>query len=210
MRGRTILFIIYDCEMTTRHTLTLSEKIQLIRENEQKFSYRALANKYKISTGSVSNIIKRKVEYMEDYERNENSTKKHNLRDEFSQQLDEKVYEWFVAQRSKNILISGPLLQERARQICQQVGGPKAESFKASNGWLEKFQIRHSIQHRMICGESAAVDLTTVDEWKKRLVSIIDSYDPDDIYNADETGLFFKALPNRSLITTKDICKDGK
>ena len=50
MRGRTILFIIYDCEMTTRHTLTLSEKIQLIRENEQKFSYRTLANKYKIST----------------------------------------------------------------------------------------------------------------------------------------------------------------
>ncbi|CAF1199521.1 unnamed protein product [Rotaria sordida] len=59
----------------------------------------------------------------------------------------------------------------------------------------------------MICGESAAVDLTTVDEWKKRLVSIIDSYDPNDVYNADETGLFFKALPNRSLVTAKDTCK---
>jgi hypothetical protein len=33
---RITLFIIYDCEMTTRHTLTPSEKIQLIRENEQK------------------------------------------------------------------------------------------------------------------------------------------------------------------------------
>ena len=59
---------------------------------------------------------------MEDYERNENSTKKHNLRDEFSQQFDEKVYEWFVAQRSKNVLISDPLLQERARQICSTSG----------------------------------------------------------------------------------------
>ena len=196
--------------MTTRHTLTLSEKIQLIRENEQKVSYRDLANTHKISIGSVSNIIKRKAEYIEDYEQNQNSAKKNNLRDEFSQQLDEKVYEWFVAQRSKNIPISGPLLQERARQICQQLDGPKADNFKASNGWLENFRIRHGIQHRIICGESAAVDPTIVDEWKNRLGSIIDSYDPNDVYNADETGLFFKALPNRSLVTAKDTCKGGK
>ena len=82
--------IIYDCEMTTTHTLTPSEKIQLIRENWQKFSYRVLTDKYKISTGSVSIIIKHRTEYMEDYEQNENSAKKHNLHDEFSQQLDEK------------------------------------------------------------------------------------------------------------------------
>ena len=66
--------------MTTKHTLTLSEKIQLIRENEEKFSYCTLADKYKISIGSVSNIIKRKVEYIESYEQNESSTKKCNLR----------------------------------------------------------------------------------------------------------------------------------
>ncbi|CAF2766906.1 unnamed protein product [Rotaria sp. Silwood2] len=147
---------------------------------------------------------------MENYEQNENSNKKRNLRDEFNQQLDQKVYEWFVAQRSKTIPISGPLLQERARQIRQELGGPNADDFKASNGWLEKFRKRHGIQYRTICGESAAVDLTTVDEWKKRLSTIIDKYDPNDIYNADETGLFFKALPNRSLVTAKDTCKGGK
>jgi predicted DNA-binding protein YlxM (UPF0122 family) len=123
-------FLIYNCEMTTRHTLTLSEKIQLIRENEEHVSYRTLADKYKISIGSVSNIIKRKVEYIEDYEQNENSSKKRNVRNEFSQQLDQKVYEWFVAQRSKNIPISGPLIQERARQIWQQLGGPNADDLR--------------------------------------------------------------------------------
>ena len=74
--------------MTIRHTLTLSYKIQLIRENEQKFSYRTLADKYVILVGNVSNIIKRKAEYTKDYEENQNSTKRHNLRDEFSQELD--------------------------------------------------------------------------------------------------------------------------
>ena len=178
--------------MATKHTLTLSEKIELIRKHEANVSYRTLADHYKISTGSISNIIKRKVEYMENYGQNENSNKKRNLRDEFNQQLDQKVYEWFVAQHSKNIPISGPLLQERARQIRQELGGLNADDFKASNGWLEKFRKRHGIQYRTICGESAAVDPTTVDKWKKRLLTIIDNYDPNDIYNADETDLFLK------------------
>jgi predicted DNA-binding protein YlxM (UPF0122 family) len=64
--------------------LTLSEKIQLIPENEESFSYRTLADKYKISMDSVSNIIKRKAEYMKSYEQNESSTKKQHLRDEFT------------------------------------------------------------------------------------------------------------------------------
>ncbi len=55
----------FICKLTTKHTLTLSEKVQLIRENENDTSYRTLAENYKISIGSVSNIIKRKAEYIE-------------------------------------------------------------------------------------------------------------------------------------------------
>ena len=177
--------------MTTRHELTLAEKVQLIDDSEKKTSYRVLADKYKISIGSVSNIIKRKAEYMESFEQNDSSTKKRNLRSENSQRVDQLVYEWFVLQRSKNIPITGPLLQERARQIRQQLGGPAVEDFKASNGWLEKFRSRHNIKHRVLCGESAGVDPVTVDDWKERLPSILQKYDPNDIYNADESGLFF-------------------
>ena len=144
---------------------------------------------------------------MECYEQNENSTKKRNLRDESSQQLDEKVYEWFVTQRSKNIPISGPLLQERARQISLQLGGASAGTFKGSNGWLQKFRTRHGIKHRAICGESATVDPATVDDWKARLPLIIDKYAPEDVYNADETGLFFKALPDGSLVMANETCE---
>ena len=197
-------------DMTTRHALTLLEKVELIRDSEEKISYRVLAEKYKISVGSVSNIIKRKAEYIESYEQNDSSTKKRSRRNDSSERVDRLVYEWFVLQRSKNIPITGPLLQERARQIRQQLGGPGVDDFKASNGWLEKFRSRHNIKSRILCGEAATVDCTTVDEWKKRLPSIIDNYDPNDVYNADESGLFFKALPTRSLVSSKEACKGGK
>jgi hypothetical protein len=76
---------IYDCEATAKHTLILSAKDTVNSRNEQKFSYQTLADKDKISIGSISNIIKCKPEYMESYEPNKSSTMKNNLRDEFSQ-----------------------------------------------------------------------------------------------------------------------------
>jgi hypothetical protein len=54
------------------------------------------------------------------------------------------------------------------------------------------------------------VNIATVDDWRNRLLSIIDKYDPNDVYNADETGLFFKAFPKRSLVMTKETCKGRK
>ena len=35
-------------------------------------------------------------------------------------------------------------------------------------------------------------------------------YKIEDIFNADETGLFFCSLPNRSMVTKGDTCKGGK
>jgi hypothetical protein len=82
--------------------------------------------------------------------------------------------------------------------------------FKASNGWLEKFKNRHSVTFRALSGESAQVDPTTIEEWKRRLPTLLESYAENDVYNADETSLFFKFLPDRSMVLSKEACKGGK
>jgi hypothetical protein len=35
-------------------------------------------------------------------------------------------------------------------------------------------------------------------------------YKPQDIFNCDETGLFFRALPDKTLAQKKSACKGGK
>lgn len=40
--------------------------------------------------------------------------------------------------------------------------------------------------------------------WKQRLDSLIDDYSADNIFNCDETGVFFKALPTKSLVEKLD------
>ena len=51
------------------------------------------------------------------------------------------------------------------------------------------------------------MDQGVVDEWLNQLEALTLRYDPDDIWNCDETGLYYRGLPNRSLCTKDD---DGK
>jgi Tc5 transposase DNA-binding domain len=72
--------------------------------------------------------------------------------------------------------------------------------FRGSNGWLDKFKKRHSIVFKTLQGESAAVDVQALSEWQRSVLKThLERYDPENVFNADESGLFFKALPNKSL-----------
>lgn len=143
------------------------------------------------------------------YASNYNKGIKRKHKDENDQTIDKLVFEWFTIQRTKQIPISRPMLQEKARQVAEQLGY-SADIFKASNGWLEKFRVRHTISFRVISGESASVDDSTIEESANRLSTILDGFNEKDVFNVDETGLFYRATPDRSLVLSKEECKDGK
>ena len=50
----------------------------------------------------------------------------------------------------------------------------------------------------------------TVDWYMTKLKKVFRDYKPADIFNADESGLFYKLLPNRSLVLKGDACHGGK
>ena len=113
--------------------------------------------------------------------------KKSNLGD-----INELFWEWFVAARKIKIPISGSLIQEHALLIAKEQG---LHDFKASNGWLASFRKHRNIQFKILSGESAGVNPETVSTWKQNLGNAIDEYFADDIFNVDETGLFYRAMP---------------
>ena len=59
-------------------------------------------------------------------------------------------------------------------------------------------------------GERGDVDTTTVDDWKKKLPALCEGYRPEDIFNMDETGLFFRETTNKSFHTKGEDCAGGK
>lgn len=84
-------------------------------------------------------------------------------------------------------------------------------NFSSTTGWIDRFKVRHNIVCRAVSGESGSVNESTVDEWKeKTLPKLLSGYAPRDVFNADETGLFYKLLPSYSLNVKGDICTGKK
>lgn len=79
-----------------------------------------------------------------------------------------------------------------------------------SNGWLESFRSRHNITFNVVSGERGSVDLDVVDDWKQTLAGICADYSPEDIWNLDETGIVYRALPDRTLVVKGSDCAGGK
>lgn len=66
-----------------------------------------------------------------------------------------------------------------------------------SRGFLQRFCHRYAVLSKRICGEgNDCADTTTFTE--EVLIPLLSQFDPEDIYNADESSLFFKLLPGRT------------
>ncbi|KAJ6636929.1 Tigger transposable element-derived protein 4 [Pseudolycoriella hygida] len=68
----------------------------------------------------------------------------------------------------------------------------------------------HQLSFKIMSGESTDVDKEAVNDWYKQLPNILKDFEPDDIFNMDETGLFFKCLPNKTLADRKEKCYGWK
>jgi len=122
--------------------------------------------------------------------------------------VEAALIKWHRMARDRNVPISGHMLQSKAIELSEELG---VADFKCSLGWLTRFKQRHNISYRVICGEAKSVSVDQMAEWKDtHLPSILKKYSADDIYNADETGLFYRLLPNKSLVEKSDQCSGGK
>ena len=62
-----------------------------------------------------------------------------------------------------------------------------------------------------MCGESSSVTSEMTSDWlSQTLPSLLAEYKPEDIFNADETGLFWKCLPDKTMRFKGDRCSGGK
>ena len=103
---------------------------------------------------------------------------------------------------------SGPVLQEKAKEYAAALG---INDFSASDGWLHRFKKRNHIDFRNVSGEEGSVETGSTEQWRaETLPTLLNGYKDDDIYNADESGLFFQMLPNRTMHFKGEKCTGGK
>lgn len=76
---------------------------------------------------------------------------------------------------------------------------------KFSTGWLERFKARHSIKTIRQHGRAGAVDLIVVEEELHEIRETVQRYDSEDVYNMDESALFWKTTLDVTLATQQGL-----
>ena len=195
--------------MAARKELTLAERVQVIEyaQNNPGVGSRSIAERFRCGRTQIQKILSQKETILMDYAAMNVPSSRKRCRVPTHADVNDAMYEWYSLARERNIPVTGPMLQEEALQVASRLGNT---TFKASNGWLEAFKKRHNIKQLVVSGESADVSEITIEAWLERLPSILRGYSPDDIWNQDETGCFYRALPEKSLAEKKKQCHGGK
>lgn len=189
-----------------RKKFTLEHKIQAIRLLEQKVSRNIIINKFGMSSATLTNIMKNKKHIAVAY--SYLPKKAFKIKKPKNEELDKELFEWFCIQRNRKIPLSGPIMKEKADEIAAKLG---YLDFKCGNGWLHRFKYRHSISFGIISGESESVNPEIVKNFLNVVLpQLLLDYKAEDIFNADETALFYKLLPNKTFKIIGEACRGTK
>ena len=137
-----------------RNELTLEKKVQVIKAAGPGVSQRALAEQFGVGKTQIGSILKRKADLLSEWEDSTAPDRK-RVNTRRNTELEDQLWCWFQQARAQSINLTGPMVQEKARQLAAKLG---QADFKASNGWLDRFKRYHNIHLAKVCGERASVN----------------------------------------------------
>ncbi|KAH9102437.1 hypothetical protein AeMF1_020972 [Aphanomyces euteiches] len=100
-----------------------------------------------------------------------------------------------------NVSITGDLIKEQALAIYETQPSPK-KPMHFSSGWLHCFMKRHDLTSRRLHGERASLSQDEIDDGRSKLLLETSHYSKEDIYNMDESALFYKRAPDTTISKT--------
>jgi len=125
-----------------RRCFTIAEKVKIIERLESGVSNKDLCQELGISQSTLSSIYHMEIKRPKKSVFQKDVTSNKRLKCSRHQDVDQAFLEWFKIQRSKNIPISDPILQEKATEFRKRF---KKIDFLCSSSWITRFRQRHNI-----------------------------------------------------------------
>ncbi|CAG8667797.1 9579_t:CDS:2, partial [Paraglomus brasilianum] len=108
---------------------------------------------------------------------------------------------WVSQAVAGGLPLSDQILQEKGLEFAKNFN-IEDDNLRCSNGWVYKFKKRIGIHKITLHGEANSAPIADLADERFKLQQILANYDPENIYNADETGLFYRMEPNQTLSTS--------
>ncbi|XP_058810602.1 tigger transposable element-derived protein 1-like [Phymastichus coffea] len=122
------------------------------------------------------------------------------------EKMEDMLYIWIEDKTRQRVPLSSAVIREQALYYFDYLNkeiSKTNEKFTASKGWFEGFKKRYSLHNVKFSGESASADYKAATEFPKVFKELIaeKGYHASQVFNCDETGLFWKKMPNRTFLT---------
>uniref|UniRef100_H3GYN9 HTH CENPB-type domain-containing protein n=1 Tax=Phytophthora ramorum TaxID=164328 RepID=H3GYN9_PHYRM len=108
-------------------------------------------------------------------------------------ELDTALAEWVAWCEEKGVTVTGDAMKLKASRFAVLLKTQAPPTW--SNGWLQKFNARHGFGSFKSHGESGSAVEASISHLQTKLKQ----YDLCNVFNMDETGLFFSMPPDRTL-----------
>lgn len=183
----------------TRSQRTPQDKAKILEDYREfkraGYTQAVIARELSIPSSTLSVMLSQEAEILEQVEQGFDSIRK---RDGNFSEIEDTLWTWCEHVINNKGPLHDDVLMTHGLKIARELG-VSPEDFKASQGWVYNFKRRHGLSEIILHGEAASVDQTNLDQHRKDLKEMIALYHPDDVYNADETGLFWRMAPKRTL-----------
>ncbi|XP_072324184.1 jerky protein homolog [Scyliorhinus torazame] len=182
-------------------TLTISEKVEIIKKLDKGASVKSLCEVYGVGLSTIYDIRKQReklFKFCAESDTVEGISERRTLHSAKSADHDGVLYEWFRQHRRKGLPVSGTMLMEKAKEFHTDLRISSACEY--SQGWLQKFKHRHGI-HLKATGKQLLADRKAVECYVTEFAKLMkdEALSLEQIYNADETDVFWRCLPRNTL-----------
>ncbi|CAB4404871.1 unnamed protein product [Rhizophagus irregularis] len=114
-------------------------------------------------------------------------------------ELDMAMQIWTSQAVTSGVPLTDGILQQKGLELAEMLN--VEDQLKCANGWVYRFKLRNGLQKVHVLGKAKSAPLESLSKERIRLRALLAKYNEEDIYNADETGLFFRMEPNQTLST---------
>lgn len=197
-----------------RKAITLDVKLEVLRRFEvgEKLSQVAKALGLAVSTVATIRDNKEKIKASSQIATPLRASRLTRHRSAVMETMERLLHVWLEDQSQRNVPLSITVIQEKAKSLFDDLQREQGESsqtakFSASKGWFVRFKERHCLPHFKMSSAAPGKE----DVYPEILKSIIQEgeYTPQQVFNVDETGLYWKRMPERTFISVEEKAEPG-
>ena len=195
-----------DNGRSKRSVLTIHKKLQMINLQEKDgLRPSKISKKLNISLSTVRGVLKKRNTITSKALDLTNTVETGVNRTASMIKLEKMLRIWIDDCCHHKIALSSLSIQRKAFSIFRSFN-LSAESFVASKGWFHRFKKRAGLHNVKFIGEAASADHLAASKYPAELSKLIEKggYSEQQIFNVDETALFYKKMPNTTFTKSKE------